>query len=286
MTSIQPLAGDYPAARRAFLAAAQAAGAQIRHERHDARGPGGEGLYLDTAWLGDPDARRVAVVVSATHGVEGFAGSALQTDLAGLGPRARPAWWDRRPAGARPQPVRIRVDPSRERGQRRPEPQFRRLLGPPARERRLRRDRPPAGAASAGTRTPRQATLQALLAYAERVGMEGMQAAVSSGQYRHPNGIFYGGSGPSWSHRKLRALCETAALARRAGRRHRPPHRAGTARPRRASLLRAARQPRVRAHPGLVRRRSQGAGVRRVRVVGADGRVGRARCPGGCRTRR
>lgn len=44
-------------------------------------GPAGETLATEVLWLGDESARKVVVVLSAVHGVEGFAGSAIQTDL-------------------------------------------------------------------------------------------------------------------------------------------------------------------------------------------------------------
>jgi hypothetical protein len=43
-------------------------------------GPCGETLSTAVSWLGDIDAPRVLVLQSATHGVEGFAGSAIQLD--------------------------------------------------------------------------------------------------------------------------------------------------------------------------------------------------------------
>ncbi|MGR9072843.1 MAG: DUF2817 domain-containing protein, partial [Gammaproteobacteria bacterium] len=47
----------------------------------DGEGPYGEELVTDTVLLGDPDAQRVLVVIGGTHGIEGFAGSAIQIDL-------------------------------------------------------------------------------------------------------------------------------------------------------------------------------------------------------------
>ena len=44
----------------------------------DARGPRGESLSIDIAWIGDPHARRLLLITSGIHGVEGFAGSAVQ----------------------------------------------------------------------------------------------------------------------------------------------------------------------------------------------------------------
>ena len=67
---------DYFAARDRFR---RAAGACTHALALDARGPKGEALSIDIAWLGDPDARRVLIVTSGIHGVEGYAGSAVQS---------------------------------------------------------------------------------------------------------------------------------------------------------------------------------------------------------------
>ncbi|MGY4230145.1 hypothetical protein ACVMIH_007506 [Bradyrhizobium sp. USDA 4503] len=45
-----------------------------------ARGPRGEELSTDVAWFGDRRAPKVGIMVSATHGVEGYCGSAAQLD--------------------------------------------------------------------------------------------------------------------------------------------------------------------------------------------------------------
>ncbi|MDH5516573.1 MAG: M14 family metallopeptidase [Gammaproteobacteria bacterium] len=44
------------------------------------KGPTNEKLFSSVYWLGNPNAKRVLVLQSATHGVEGFAGSAIQID--------------------------------------------------------------------------------------------------------------------------------------------------------------------------------------------------------------
>jgi|GEM_PF-44504 len=76
-----PFADTYQTARGKFLAAAQAAKAQIEHHRL----PGFDDLddkplYMDTAWLGAHDADVVVVSISGNHGAEGFCGSAAQVD--------------------------------------------------------------------------------------------------------------------------------------------------------------------------------------------------------------
>ena len=70
---------DYIEARTKFLDAAKRAGARIEAYRNPNRGPEGGTLFTDTAWLGPMDAKRVLVTLSATHGVEGFCGSAVQS---------------------------------------------------------------------------------------------------------------------------------------------------------------------------------------------------------------
>jgi predicted deacylase len=47
-------------------------------------------------------------------------------------------------------------------------------------------------------------TLLILMGKLEEVGMERLQQIVSGGQYDDPTGVFYGGSGPTWSNRWLR----------------------------------------------------------------------------------
>jgi len=51
----------------------------------EARGPGGEQLTLDVAVFGPREARKVVLHTSGLHGIEGFAGSAIQLDLLARG---------------------------------------------------------------------------------------------------------------------------------------------------------------------------------------------------------
>ena len=44
-------------------------------------GPDGEALLTDTVWIGPEDAEKLVVLIGGTHGVEGFVGSAVQTDV-------------------------------------------------------------------------------------------------------------------------------------------------------------------------------------------------------------
>jgi hypothetical protein len=69
---------DYNTARLRFQAAAARAGGRIDSLEIGAKGPDGEGLTIDIAWFGGQRPRRVFVHSSGLHGVEGFAGSAIQ----------------------------------------------------------------------------------------------------------------------------------------------------------------------------------------------------------------
>jgi hypothetical protein len=74
-----PVIVPYAPARARFLGLAKDAGARLDTAIHpEARGPEGEPLNVDVAWLGPADAKRVFVAVSGMHGLEGPAGSAVQ----------------------------------------------------------------------------------------------------------------------------------------------------------------------------------------------------------------
>lgn len=72
---------DYATARERFRSAARAAGAALDALPLDARGPRGEALTIDIARLGDRQAGKVLLHTSGLHGIEAFAGSAIQLAL-------------------------------------------------------------------------------------------------------------------------------------------------------------------------------------------------------------
>jgi Protein of unknown function (DUF2817) len=74
----RPYHNSYAEARDDFRDTARAAGAELFTLAIDARGPAGEALATDIAWFGVAHPRRIFVHCSGTHGVEGFAGSAIQ----------------------------------------------------------------------------------------------------------------------------------------------------------------------------------------------------------------
>ena len=211
-TALPPagLPADYDTARQGFLEACSASGARIRSIKHPEAGPNGE-VFMDIASLGPSDARRAVFIVSGTHGVEGFAGSPLQTH------------WLRHHAQDHPTNVRsVWLHAHNPVG-------F-------AWTRRVNEDNVDLnrnyidwdGSDSGQAATPvhnegydgladllvpaqwdaetQQSSTEALLAFAAEHGMDALQAAVSQGQYAHPRGVFYGGSGPSWSYAQMREV--------------------------------------------------------------------------------
>jgi hypothetical protein len=208
------LAQDYTEARGRFLDAAHAAGAELVEHAHPLRGPGGEALATDVAVIGRPDAPTRMLVISGTHGVEGFAGSLCQTtwleqgaavpdDLAVVMIHAINPYgfaWIRRVNEDNVDLNRNCID-----------------FGTPPDN--------PGYDQLADALVPRewddetqQRTAGTLLEFATEHGFDGLQAAVSMGQYRHPTGIFYGGAQPVWSQRTLEAVAKaTLAGAERTG---------------------------------------------------------------------
>lgn len=74
-------APDYASARARFRAAALRAGATLDALPLAARGPHDEALSIDAAWLGARKPRHAVLHISGVHGVEAFAGSAVQLAL-------------------------------------------------------------------------------------------------------------------------------------------------------------------------------------------------------------
>lgn len=207
------LSTDYSTARAAFVAAATAAGARQSSFPHPLRGPADEPLSVDVAELGPADAAHVVLVVSATHGVEGYCGSALQTE------------WLTNHLGDRPEGVRVvhmhALNPFGMAWHRRVNednvdlnrnfPDWSQPL-PLNEDYELLADLLVPGEWSP---SEQQRTTEALLAYAAEHGFPQLQTVVSGGQYTVPTGVFYGGTGPVWSHHFLRDFCATALAAAR-----------------------------------------------------------------------
>ena len=197
----------YAEARRKFLAAADAADLDVVSHPHPMLGRDGEPLAMDVVRDGAADARGLLIVSSACHGVEGFCGSGVQIALlrddawrravhdAGIAVLYLHAlnpygfsWWRRT--------THENVDLNRNfRDFHQPLPrnpgydELAALLVPPT--------WPPSGEVSA-----------AIQRFVEQHGLAALQEAVSGGQYDHPQGLFYGGRDPTWSHVTLRHVLQ------------------------------------------------------------------------------
>ena len=80
MNSSECFSNSFTQARTKFRSAIAAVNGTLEVFKHPNRGLDGEELSTDVAWLGRPEAPRVLVLISGTHGVEGYCGSGAQVD--------------------------------------------------------------------------------------------------------------------------------------------------------------------------------------------------------------
>jgi len=78
MTTERYFSTDYITAQQRFQESVAASGGRLDSLKLDATGPQGEHLSIDVALFGSPKPRHVFVHSSGLHGVEAFAGSAIQ----------------------------------------------------------------------------------------------------------------------------------------------------------------------------------------------------------------
>jgi hypothetical protein len=207
-------ARDYADARTKFLAAVRLLSGRRRAYLNPNRGPDGEELATDTAWFGPGQAQKVLVLVSATHGVEGFCGSGAQLDWL-LGPGL---------AEFAPDTALLVVHAINPHG-------FAWLRRVTEEGCDLNRNFVDFGAAlpaNPGYDELADALLPAELSgplyeaaeakireFRARRGEQAYQEARSGGQWKHPHGFFYGGREPTWSRRTLEAIIAEERLATR-----------------------------------------------------------------------
>ena len=205
----------YVQAREKFFAAAQAAGLAVQSDVHPLKGRDGETLAMDVVREGPDDAPSVLLVTSACHGVEGFCGSGVQVAL------LRDAAWHRQVRESGVAVVYVHalnphgfswwrrvtqegVDLNRnfqDFSQPLPtNPEYDAL----------------ADALVPAEWPPLPEVQQVLLHHMQTHGPDATQAVITRGQYAHPQGLFFGGHGPTWSNLALRRLLR--AQATRCGR--------------------------------------------------------------------
>ncbi len=201
----------YQDARRRFL---EAATDPTTAYPLDVTGPDGGLLTTDVCWIGPRDAERVVVILSATHGVEGYCGSGVQVDWLLSDARASLAEdqavllvhalnaygfaWDRRVTEEGCDLNRNCLD-----------------FNAPV----------PVNAAysEVAPHLVPQALDAKTLAYAEAAleayrgehGQRAFDIAVKGGQYVDPFGMFYGGQAPSSARRRLESIIADYRLRER-----------------------------------------------------------------------
>ena len=77
---------DYQSAKEKFneqIGLLKNKGFSVEHTQLDIRekGPNGDNLYIDALWIGKTDSDKLYMSTSGIHGVEGFAGSAIQLSI-------------------------------------------------------------------------------------------------------------------------------------------------------------------------------------------------------------
>lgn len=194
-------ADSYQEARYKFLNTAPAS----RAYKSRSKGPSDEDLFTDVAYFGPAQAKRLLVLVSGTHGVEGYCGSAAQ--LLFLQARLHEALppstallvihalncygfaWDRRVTAEGVDLNRNFVDFA--------EP----LPLNPGYE-KLAEHLVPTDISEAGV----HGAEAALAAYQKTHGEFAFRMALSSGQYTRPGGMFYGGTERTETRRTLEQI--------------------------------------------------------------------------------
>lgn len=191
----------YTSQRARLIAAVERQNGVLTSYPHPLPGPQGEALYTDVAVLGDAQAANVMLIISGTHGVEGYYGSDSQID-----------WIDRFHLTPLPDDTAIVLL---------------HLLNPwgAAHLRRVNEDNidlnrnfidfsqpAPVNADYAewhgiyhGERVKADQLLQETL---NSVGWPAMKRVVEAGQYQSAEGLFYGGEQPSWSYHTLQCIID------------------------------------------------------------------------------
>ncbi len=202
---------DYHEAREKFRDAIEAAGATtietIPHPH--AKGPTEETLSVDVALFGPKDATKFLVIVSGTHGVEGFSGSAIQVGLIreqvvssppdGIGVLLIHALNPHGMAhGRRFNEENVDLNRNfRDHSNNKPYPKnlhYKELA--------------PAIAPESVCFWSEVGSWWSLLSHKIRHGAKATQAAISQGQYSHADGLFYGGNSAAWSNATLRSIAD------------------------------------------------------------------------------
>ena len=202
---VESFSASYAQARAKFLEAAAQAGLSVKSYLHPETGRDGETLAMDVALDGAPDADKLLILSSACHGVEGYCGSGVQVFA------LHDAQWREK---ARAQGVAVlyvhalnpygfshvrrttheNVDLNRN---------FQDFTKPLPVNEAYNALRP---LLLPEQWPPDAANVQAVAQFIEIHGMAAFQAAITRGQHEFPDGLFFGGTKPTWSNLTLRQV--------------------------------------------------------------------------------
>ncbi|MDD5335131.1 MAG: M14 family metallopeptidase [Rhodoferax sp.] len=215
MNVVEAFSASYAQARAKFLAAAAGAGLPVTSHVHPRTGRDGEVLAMDVVLDGAPDADKLLIVSSACHGVEGYCGSGVQVYA------LHDQEWR---AKARAQGVAVlyvhALNPFGF-------SHVRRTTHENVDLNRNFQDFSKPLPVNAAYRTihplllpqhwpPDADNAAAIAAFIQKHGPGAFQSAVSGGQHEFPEGLFFGGTEPTWSNRTIRqVLRDSAQIARK-----------------------------------------------------------------------
>lgn len=210
MNVVESFSASYAQARAKFLEAAALANLPVTSHLHPLAGRDGEALAMDVVLDGAPDADRLLIVTSGCHGVEGYCGSGVQVFA------LHDAQWR---AKARAQGVAVlyvhalnpygfshvrratheNVDLNRN---------FQDFSKPLPANEAYRALRP----LLLPEHWPPDAENAAAVAhFIETNGMDAFQAAITRGQHEFADGLFFGGTAPTWSNLTIRQVLRDSA---------------------------------------------------------------------------
>ena len=204
---------DYLDGRERFRALASRNDFVLESYEHPVeKGPQGETLSCDVARFGPSDAKRIILISSGTHGVEGFCGSGCQAELLSSG------LLDELPNDTAIVLVHA-VNPYGFAWLRRTNEDNidlnRNFVDHSVQHLNLGYDEIHDWLVPRDWDGPARTEADALIdAYIADRGLRTFQVAMTGGQYNHPDGLFYGGNAPAWSNitwrRLLRKHCTSA----------------------------------------------------------------------------
>lgn len=194
---------DYFAMRQHFIMLALENGFKISSFQNPTFGPDNKPIFMDFASAGLDDAKNLLVVLSGTHGSEGYCGSAIQSGLLQSGKAKEWAKrhkillihahnpfgfaWDVRFNEDNIDLNRNYIDDFTNLPEN--------LLYEEIKEWAIPADL---------SEEALNFSIKNLMNYARNNGFQKLQTALTAGQYNYPKGVYYGGKEPSWSHNILK----------------------------------------------------------------------------------